>query len=696
MSHSIYPHSRMTGRTPELLDQIKSEFETLAHDVNMYKIQRDDYERKLQAQLSELATIQQAVFDLERTHTKLKQNYDEEVLKMRRELSNSNNNSNNNNNNNNSNNNNNNNNNVISSSGISGNTRDLNSPVNPGLPYRPISPAPGPQLSSNRPTSLTPNPPGLPPPDKNGGIDKRPFPGPPLIPNAPNAPSNTSNPSTQPLPNNPAGKRSRGGEPEFYAPGFPLLSPIGPNSAEPKPKSGGGATEKKESSGELMPTLPGLRGEHGLSKERSDSLNGSGLSGINPGSSGGSGPEDNHKQDSPDNLPIMNPEAKKTRTNPPTASLAGSNSSHNLLSSVSNSSNANAAGNPTNSSSSNSSSTNIPDPTNEIDDMKSDKGGSDWIVGYNPGVQTNLNIDLLHNLGHSSVVCCVKFSGDGKYLATGCNRSAQIYDVESGRKVHTFADESIKDGDLYIRSVSFSPDGQYLATGAEDKTVKVWDIAHKRILHTFTGHELDIYSLDFNYSGRFIVSGSGDKKAKIWDVEKGKCAYTLGNEEVGPKDGVTSVAISPDGRLVAAGSLDRIVRLWDAQTGYFLERYEGHLDSVYSVAFSPDGKSLASGSLDKTLKLWDLSGSRARSRCRSTFNGHKDFVLSVAFSPDGNWLISGSKDRSVQFWDPRSAVTHMMLQGHKNSVISVAVSPNPGTFATGSGDFRARLWKYES
>jgi len=332
----------------------------------------------------------------------------------------------------------------------------------------------------------------------------------------------------------------------------------------------------------------------------------------------------------------------------------------------------------------------------ELDTEGKEKTGSDWIVGYNPGVQTNLNIDLMHNLNHSSVVCCVKFSADGKYLSTGCNKSAQIYDVETGRKVHTFIDELGKDGDLYIRSVCFSPDGQHLATGAEDKTVKLWDITHKRILNNFVGHELDIYSLDFSHDGRFIVSGSGDKKAKIWDIEKGRCAFTLGNEEVGPKDGVTSVAISPDGRLVAAGSLDRIVRLWDAHTGYFLDRYEGHSDSVYSVAFSPDGKSLASGSLDKTLKLWDLSGSRARSRCRSTFNGHKDFVLSVAFSPDGNWLISGSKDRSVQFWDPRSAVTHMMLQGHKNSVISVALSPAGGVFATGSGDYRARLWKYES
>ena len=85
-----------------------------------------------------------------------------------------------------------------------------------------------------------------------------------------------------------------------------------------------------------------------------------------------------------------------------------------------------------------------------------------------------LDVDLVHTLVHESVVCCVRFSADGKYVATGCNRSAQIYDVTSGEKVCVLQDENVDvTGDLYIRSVCFSPDGKYLATGAEDKLIRV-------------------------------------------------------------------------------------------------------------------------------------------------------------------------------------------------------------------------------
>mgnify|MGYP002380528717 CR=1 FL=1 len=36
----------ISGRVTELLDNLKVEFETLAHDANVFKMQRDDYDRK--------------------------------------------------------------------------------------------------------------------------------------------------------------------------------------------------------------------------------------------------------------------------------------------------------------------------------------------------------------------------------------------------------------------------------------------------------------------------------------------------------------------------------------------------------------------------------------------------------------------------------------------------------------------------
>ncbi len=340
----------------------------------------------------------------------------------------------------------------------------------------------------------------------------------------------------------------------------------------------------------------------------------------------------------------------------------------------------------------------------------------EYYILYNPSLPKTVDVELVHSLDHSSVVCCVRFSNDGKFLATGCNKTTQVFGVETGELVARLADDNTASengnsgADLYIRSVCFSPDGKFLATGAEDKVIRIWDLSTRRITKYLKGHEQDIYSLDFFPDGNRLVSGSGDRTVRIWDLQSGQCSLTLSIE-----DGVTTVAVSPDGKLVAAGSLDRTVRVWDSSTGFLVERLDseneagtGHKDSVYSVAFTSDGSEVASGSLDRTVKLWSLkqlgngTSSNTQSKnvtaCEVTYVGHKDFVLSVCSSPDSQYILSGSKDRGVIFWEKKTGDPLLMLQGHRNSVISVSVANNAisgaGMFATGSGDCKARIWRW--
>ncbi|KAJ8908778.1 hypothetical protein NDN08_005483 [Rhodosorus marinus] len=318
---------------------------------------------------------------------------------------------------------------------------------------------------------------------------------------------------------------------------------------------------------------------------------------------------------------------------------------------------------------------------------------NDYTVVHGKELTGNqVNVVLLNTFHHKEVVCCVRYSWDGEYVATGSNRHAYMFNASTGKTYASFSRGDGDDsGDTYVRAMCFSPDGNSLITGSEDKLVKIWDIRKRSVKRKLAGHDGDIYAVESTRDGTIIVSGSADKTAKIWDARSGKILHTLGGAENDVLDGITSISISNNGKYVAAGSLDKTVRVWDVETAQLLCAYSGHTDAVYSVAFSPDCRSLLSGSSDKTLRLWDLSNSNEP---KLTFAGHKDFVLSVAFSPNGRLVLSGSKDRTVQFWEPRNARTSLILQGHKNSVISIAHSPTNKMVATGSGDNRARTWAY--
>ncbi|KAJ7443826.1 chromatin associated protein [Mycena latifolia] len=368
-------------------------------------------------------------------------------------------------------------------------------------------------------------------------------------------------------------------------------------------------------------------------------------------------------------------------------------------------------------------------------------GGTEWFAVWNPAVKHKriADMNLLHTLLHESVVCCVRFSKDGRFLATGCNRTAQVYDARTGTKVCSLIDPSVpKGGDLYIRSVCFSPDGVLLATGAEDTQIRIWDIVKKRIIAVLSGHQQEIYALDFSADGRYVVSGSGDKTVRIWDMrgvsptaptpQQSPPCQVLTITDVAapaspsfhrsspapmPDGGITSVAISPSGTRVAAGSLDALVRVWDVRTGALVRRLRGHGDSVYSVAFMPEtpaaprGVGLVSGGLDRTVRGWDLGlgappvqspalqGWKEPAPAGPILQGWKEGAPSGSASGSASGaLLPASASGTLKGWkegedEGKCTVT---FTGHKDYVLSVAVAHDGEWVVSGSKDRGVQFW----
>ncbi|KAI9491939.1 WD40-repeat-containing domain protein [Zychaea mexicana] len=641
-----------------MLDAIRAEFDNLVRDVYMNKTEKENIEHKMTTQLQEMHNFQQTLIEIERQQQAMKKQYEEEIARLRQQLEQA----------------------QVRAgqhapmppSSSSNNNSNSNNNSSGSHPQPPPPAPPSHHQQQQQPPSIGPGSSnyfgGIMNAHGNGNSQGPPPPGLMAPPQAAAAGAGGAGDHALP-PHYPPSSQAPPPPPPGSAPGY--MNGSGQGYGGGYPPRGSGPAPGTPTSSHAAPIT--TNDPAGTPKRKSaSSMNGPMSSGPPPPPPG-------------NNSAMVAQQQQRTK-----GQMGGGGGGGG------------SAGGPT-----------TPvglsdvDPDSVPPNMKVE--GRDWFALFNPKTSRYLKVDLLHSIDHPSVVCCVKFSADGRWMAAGCNRATYIYDVATANLSCVLQDDGVqKDGDLYIRSVCFSPDGKYLATGAEDKQIRIWDIGQRQIRNVFRGHEQDIYSLDFSRDGRVIVSGSGDRTVRIWSMIEQKEMHCIPIQDLDQKDpGVTSVAISPDSRLVAAGSLDKMVRVWDIHTAQPLERLEGHKDSVYSVAFTPDGRSLVSGSLDKTIKMWQLGNNdgrgyggmdrdRSKGPCKMTFTGHKDFVLSVACTPDGNWIVSGSKDRGVQFWDPRTGQTQFMLQGHKNSVISVAISPSGRPlFATGSGDNRARIWSYE-
>ncbi|WP_414543802.1 NB-ARC domain-containing protein [Nostoc sp. CCY0012] len=271
-------------------------------------------------------------------------------------------------------------------------------------------------------------------------------------------------------------------------------------------------------------------------------------------------------------------------------------------------------------------------------------------------------------------------SPDGTLLATGdINGQIHLWQMADRKNLLTF-----KGHEGVVWTVAFSPDGQTLATGGHDGFVKLWDTNTGNCLKTLDKHTGIVWSVSFSPDGQSIASGSQDTLICLWDVRLGQCLKIL----YGHTSWVCSVRFNLDASILASGSDDCDIRLWNISTGICIKTLQGHDGRVCSVRFSPDGKTLASGSSDHSVRLWDV----IKGVCVRIFHGHQDWVWSVCFSSDGQTIASGGNDSSVRLWNVLQGTCFKIFHGHTSEVYSAIFSPDGQTLFSASRDSSVRFW----
>ncbi|CAE6489245.1 unnamed protein product [Rhizoctonia solani] len=195
-----------------------------------------------------------------------------------------------------------------------------------------------------------------------------------------------------------------------------------------------------------------------------------------------------------------------------------------------------------------------------------------------------------------------------------------------------------------ITCLRFSPDCTRIATGADDKTIRVWHVENRNLLHRLETHGM-VWDAIFSPDGTQIAAGF-EKALHIWDSKTG--VTTLGPLTTSVP--VHRLCFSPDkSRIIYASITNKMIYVLDAQSGEkILGPIEGHKDTIWYIGCSPDGRYIVSGSRDRTVCVWDAQNGNM---VLGPLEAHTDLITSVSFSPDGSRIISACEDGLVCTWD---------------------------------------------
>ncbi|CAK9316174.1 unnamed protein product [Citrullus colocynthis] len=276
-------------------------------------------------------------------------------------------------------------------------------------------------------------------------------------------------------------------------------------------------------------------------------------------------------------------------------------------------------------------------------------------------------------------------------------------------------------------------------SGSMDGDIRLWDIANRRTICQFPGHQGAVRGLTASMDGRILISCGTDCIVRLWNVPVPTLnSYETSNNSSEPlavyvwKNAFWAVDHQWDGDLFATASAQ--LDIWDHNRSQPVSSYEWGTDSVISVRFNPgEPNVLATSASDRSIALYDLRmssparkiimrtktnsicwnprepmnftaanedcncysyDSRKLDEAKCVHRDHVSAVMDIDFSPSGREFVTGSYDRTIRIFPYNGGHSREIYHTKRmQRVFCVRFSCDASYVISGSDDTNLRLWK---
>ncbi|XP_071701528.1 uncharacterized protein [Rutidosis leptorrhynchoides] len=239
---------------------------------------------------------------------------------------------------------------------------------------------------------------------------------------------------------------------------------------------------------------------------------------------------------------------------------------------------------------------------------------------------------------------------------------------------------------------------KHLFSGSMDGDIRLWDIASRKTVCQYPGHQGAVSGLTVSTDGRILVSCGNDCTVRLWRIPHASGIESDDSFDSSDKllasyvwkNAFKGVDHQWEGGLFATAGAQ--VDIWDHNRSQPVSSFEWGNDTVISVRFNPgEPNILATSGSDRSITIYDL---RTASPARKLIMRTK--TNSIAWNPmePMNFTAANENCNCYSFDSRKLEEAKCVHKDHVSAVMDIDYSPTGREFVTGSYDRTVRIFQY--